>query len=99
MRVTADVKTATRKRIVEAAQKLFAREGFEPTTTRDIAQAAHIAVGTLFNYFPTKESIVDSLVSDAVQSADEAFTASCFECLDSSSKPGDKIETREVDSS
>src|ERR671927_587 len=76
MRVTADVKAATRSRIVEAAQKLFARDGFEPTTTRDIAQAAHIAVGTLFNYFPTKESIVDFLVTEACTRAEEAFAAS-----------------------
>src|SRR3954463_1439205 len=75
MRVTADVKTATRKRIVDASQKLFARQGFESTTTRDIASAAKIGVGTLFNYFPTKESIVSFLVTDAFSSAEVAFVS------------------------
>src|SRR5688572_23603012 len=75
MRVTADTKNATRKRILEVAQKLFTRQGFEATTTRDIAREADIAAGTLFNYFPTKESIVACLLSDASICAAEVFTA------------------------
>jgi AcrR family transcriptional regulator len=66
MRVTAEVKTATRERILEAARRLFADNGYEATTTRDIAQAAEIATGTLFNYFPTKEAIVACLANDAL---------------------------------
>jgi AcrR family transcriptional regulator len=81
MRVTADVKEATRKRILEASQKLFARHGFEATTTRDIARAANIAVGTLFNYFPTKESVIDFWMSNAFTSGAEAF-ASAFSRAD-----------------
>src|SRR5205085_4633866 len=76
MRVTVDVKHATRKRILDASRKLLAAKGFEATTTRDIARAAKIAVGTLFNYFPTKESIVELLLSDACTSAAETFSAS-----------------------
>jgi AcrR family transcriptional regulator len=73
MRVTAQAKTATRQRIVDASKKLFAQQGFEATTTRDIARAAEIAVGTLFNYFPTKESIVECLVRDACARAAQDF--------------------------
>jgi AcrR family transcriptional regulator len=65
MRVTAETKQATRKTILEVAQKLFTQQGFEATTTRDIAHGAQIGVGTLFNYFPTKESIALALVTDA----------------------------------
>jgi len=75
MRVTAETKNARRKRILEVAQKQFAQQGFEVTTTRDIARAARIAVGTLFNYFPTKESIVECLVTDASLRAAEGFVA------------------------
>lgn len=75
MRVTAETKTATRQRILEAAQRLFAAQGFEAATTRDIARAAAIAVGTLFNYFPTKESIAECLVNDACAQAAERFAA------------------------
>ena len=75
MRVTDQTKLATRKRILEAAQRHFAAEGFEAATTRDIARAAEIATGTLFNYFPTKESIAMCLVSEAHAQAEETFQA------------------------
>ena len=75
MRVTQQTKSATRKRILEAAQQLFAAEGFDAATTRDIASAAKIATGTLFNYVPTKESIALYLISDAHAQAEERFQA------------------------
>src|SRR3954469_16365051 len=65
MRVNAETKNATRGRILAVAEEQFAERGFEETTTRDIARAAKIATGTLFNYFATKESIVESLVTEA----------------------------------
>jgi AcrR family transcriptional regulator len=73
MRVTAETRSATRQRILEASRKLFAAEGFEGATTRDIARAAGIAAGTLFNYFPTKEAVVRALVGEACGLAAEAF--------------------------
>jgi len=75
MRVTAETKTATRQRILDAAQRLFAAQGFEAATTRDIASEAEIAVGTLFNYFPAKEAIALCLVSEAHSLAAERFVA------------------------
>src|SRR4051794_6970857 len=75
MRITAAAKDETRKRILKVSQKQFAQQGFEQTTTRDIARDANIAVGTLFNYFPTKESIVENLVNDGCIRAAERFAA------------------------
>ncbi len=69
MRVTAEVKVATRNRILEAARERFSEAGFEAATTREIAAAAGIAVGTLFNYFPSKEAIVMALVAEALGKA------------------------------
>ncbi|MBN4006774.1 TetR/AcrR family transcriptional regulator [Nostoc sp. LPT] len=48
----------TRTRILQAAQRLFASQGFDGTTTRDLAQAAGIAEGTLFRHFPNKKAIL-----------------------------------------
>ncbi len=73
MRVTAETKAATRERILQASRELFAERGFEATTTRDIAQAADIASGTLFNYFETKEAIVASLAAEALADARNEF--------------------------
>jgi AcrR family transcriptional regulator len=48
----------TRTRILQAAQRLFASKGFDGTTTRDLAQAAGVAEGTLFRHFPNKKAIL-----------------------------------------
>ncbi|MEH1873522.1 TetR/AcrR family transcriptional regulator [Nostoc sp.] len=48
----------TRTRILQAAQRLFAAQGFDGTTTRDLAQAASVAEGTLFRHFPNKKAIL-----------------------------------------
>ncbi len=73
MRVTAEKKDATRRRIVEAALEMFRSRGFDATTTRDIARSAGIASGTLFNYFQTKEAIVGQLAEDALAGARNAL--------------------------
>ena len=48
----------TRSNILRSAQHLFARQGFDGTTTKDLAEAAGIAEGTLFRYFSNKKSIL-----------------------------------------
>ncbi|BBD67230.1 MULTISPECIES: TetR/AcrR family transcriptional regulator [Nostoc] len=48
----------TRTRILQAAQRLFAAQGFDGTTTRDLAQAAGVAEGTLFRHFANKKAIL-----------------------------------------
>ena len=70
MRVTLETKTATRQRILQTARRLFADKGFDATTTRDIAVAADIATGTLFNYFPTKEAVLACLAAEALADVD-----------------------------
>lgn len=48
----------TRTRILQAAQRLFANLGYDGTTTRDLAQAAGVAEGTLFRHFANKKAIL-----------------------------------------
>ena len=69
MRVSSQTKAATRDTILRTARRLFAEKGYDATRTRDIAQAAGIASGTLFNYFQTKEAIVACLASEAAGEA------------------------------
>ena len=75
MRVTPDAKSATRRRILEAAAALLARDGWNDATTRAIAVEAGIATGTFFNYFPTKEAVASTLFGEALERAGEAFRA------------------------
>ena len=51
-------KQQTRQHIAETARRLFAERGFEHVTIAEIAEAADVAVQTVFNYFPTKEDLV-----------------------------------------
>ena len=44
--------------ILQAALELFRERGFEVTTMRNIAQAAKVATGAAYYYFPSKEAIV-----------------------------------------
>ncbi|ETA68840.1 transcriptional regulator [Methanolobus tindarius DSM 2278] len=47
--------------LLEAALKLFTERGFHGTSTAQISKEAGVATGTLFNYFPTKEDLINSL--------------------------------------
>jgi AcrR family transcriptional regulator len=48
----------TQTRILKAARKLFARRGYDGTTTKDLAQEAGVAEGTLFRHFENKKAIL-----------------------------------------
>jgi AcrR family transcriptional regulator len=87
MRITAEEKLATRRRIVEAAAEAFRSQGFEATTTRDIARAAGIATGTLFNYFQTKEALVAGMAAEALSRAHDAWTREARP-IDHKDRPG-----------
>jgi len=54
-------RTETRERIFRAAMQLFAERGFLDTTVEDITEAADVAKGTFFNYFPSKEHVLGVL--------------------------------------
>jgi TetR/AcrR family transcriptional regulator, fatty acid metabolism regulator protein len=51
------------EQILDAAAHLFAERGFHRTTTRDIAEAADVAEGTLYNYFETKNDLLFAILS------------------------------------
>ena len=51
-------KKKTRKAISDMATQLFIERGYDQVTTSEIAERAEVSVPTLFNYFPTKESLV-----------------------------------------
>ncbi|AKB25047.1 Transcriptional regulator, TetR family [Methanosarcina sp. MTP4] len=50
-----------RTAIMDAALKLFTERGFHGTSTAQISKDAGVATGTLFNYFPSKEALINSL--------------------------------------
>ena len=48
--------------ILTAAQKLFARFGYNKTTVDEIAKATHMAKSTLYHHFPSKEEIFRGVI-------------------------------------
>ena len=53
-----DLVSRRRRQIADAAVQLFIDRGFHKTTTRQIARAANISIGSLYEYFASKEDIL-----------------------------------------
>jgi AcrR family transcriptional regulator len=72
-------KAAIRERIVTTGIELFSRHGIAEVTVEQIAEAADIGKGTIYNYFHTKEDIVVAFMLEVerrVQARLGKFTAS-----------------------
>lgn len=51
----------TRQNILQAAHDLFIMQGYHGTSMRQIATEAHIALGGLYNHFPSKEAVFEAV--------------------------------------
>jgi len=49
-------------RIEDAALGVFTRQGYHGTSVREIADAAGVSLGNIYNYYDSKEQIYTSLV-------------------------------------
>jgi AcrR family transcriptional regulator len=56
---------ATYAAIVDACAQLLAVDSYEALTTNGVAERAGVSIGTLYEYFPNRESIVATLAADA----------------------------------
>ena len=53
---------ATVDALVEATARILVREGFEKASTNHIAELAGVSVGSLYQYFPSKEALVAAVI-------------------------------------
>lgn len=53
-----------RAQLLQEAQKQVAERGYAKTTIRSVAEACGVAVGTVYNYFPSKEMLVASFMAE-----------------------------------
>jgi len=58
----------TREHIVEAADRLFYRQGYERTSFADIADIAQISRGNFYYYFKTKDEILNAVIEARLSS-------------------------------
>jgi AcrR family transcriptional regulator len=70
LRVT--LREATRSAIVDAAEKVAARDGLSGASLQAIAEQAGVAVGTIYNYFEDRDRLFDALFT---RRRDELFEA------------------------
>jgi AcrR family transcriptional regulator len=68
-------KQRTRDDLIAAGDYLFATQGFDATTTTDIADRADVSQRTLFRHFPTKESLLYGDLDDARLQLRESLAA------------------------
>lgn len=64
-------KRQTKLAITNAAFKLFSENGYESTKVEDIVKLAGVSKGTYFNYFPTKEAVIEDFERISIYSEAE----------------------------
>lgn len=73
-----DLVERRRRQITDAAVKLFIDKGFHKTTTRQIARASGFSIGSLYEYFASKEDILylvcDSIHAEVERGVTEAMS-------------------------
>ena len=62
--IPSPVEQQTSRRIRQAAQHLFATQGYERTTTKQLAEASGVAEGTLFRHFENKQAIWSAVATE-----------------------------------
>lgn len=62
------------RQIIEAATWLFARQGYQGTTTRQIAEALQVNEAILFRHFPTKEELYWAVIEQKCEEGETRRT-------------------------
>ena len=77
--MASEVALERRRQILDAAVRVFAREGFHATRVSDIADEADVAYGLVYHYFPSKEKVLDEIFTErwslllvAIEEADQS---------------------------
>jgi AcrR family transcriptional regulator len=72
----------TVKAIVDATARILVREGFDKASTNRIAEVAGVSIGSLYQYFPSKEAIVAALIDRHNQEVMRAVQGELAEAVD-----------------
>ena len=67
------IRAESKHKIMDAAFKLIAANGYESTSIALIAKTAGVSKGLLYNYFESKEALVKALVHGAMHEADDVM--------------------------
>jgi AcrR family transcriptional regulator len=80
-----------KRHIEESAKELFISRGFHATPMREIASRAEVSLGNLYNYYRTKEEILESVIARYSETVN-ARLQQMFAGLDEPLRPDDLAE-------
>ena len=66
-----EIRGQSRKRIMEAALELFANDGYHRTTINSIARKAGVSTGLMYNYFDSKEILLEEIIKEGLHLIEE----------------------------
>ncbi len=82
------------ERIFQAALELFGIKGFSATTMKEISRRAELAVGTLYNYYPSKNALLLGIMEKKLEEITVNNRRAIFEIVRNEDDP--KIITEKV---
>ena len=83
------MKPEKKQRILAAADKLFSRFGINKTGMDEIARLSRVARGTLYNYFGSKDGILEALIKEKLHDFDSLIGRKLSGILD----PVDRLKS------
>lgn len=69
-----EIREKTKQKILESSLRLFAERGYHGTSISDIAEAAGISKGLAYNYFDSKQQLVESIFQQIIELGEEYET-------------------------
>ena len=68
-----EIRKISRKKILDAALEVFAKEGYHSSSVGSIAKTAGISQGLMYNYFKSKEELLNELMFGIMENLLEEF--------------------------
>lgn len=84
-----------RQELLRAAARLFRQQGFDATSTRDIATAAGMRSGSPFYHFENKEALLAAVMQEGMQSALQRQAAAMDTAVAQAAAQGHTLSARE----
>lgn len=72
----------TSEAILEAAELIILKDGYDKATTNYIAERAGVSIGSLYQYFPNRDSIISALIELRVSSLANGVRAVLRDSMD-----------------
>ncbi|HEY8512817.1 MAG TPA: TetR/AcrR family transcriptional regulator [Cyclobacteriaceae bacterium] len=68
-----EIRQESMQKIMDAASRLIAQKGYEATSIAEIAREAGVSKGLLYNYFSSKQDLLEKMVLGAMSEADNVM--------------------------